>query len=410
MDLPWFFWVGLLLIGWIAAFLILRRALSRRGYRWLGPYLRTRSTRRRPDLGQPVHLLLCITDHYEPKAFGASVEQGRARVDHWVRTYPKQFGRFRDSDGLPPRYSFFFPIEEYEPEYLDALAQLCRAGFGEVEVHLHHHNDTPINLRASLAAFRDLLAQRHGLLCRHRETGQVQYGFIHGNWALCNSRPDGSWCGVNEEIPILRDTGCYADFTFPSAPDPTQPPRANRIYYAVDRPGQPCSHFEGWNLGEREVPADALLLIPGPLLLDWKRRKGGLVPRIENACLQSSQPPSMERLDHWLRARIQAPGRPDWFFVKLHAHGAPEDAHEVLLGEPMVRFHENLAERAARDPHFHYHYVTAREMYNLAKAAEAGFRGTVAAARDFLLVSNLTAMSPQDRTAANPALPVSGPG
>jgi hypothetical protein len=56
----------------------------------------------------------------------------------------------------------------------------------------------------------------------------------------------------------------------------------------------------------------------------------------------------------------------------------------------MVRFHEALARRAASDPGFHFHYVTAREMYNLAKAAEAGHRGGVAEARDYLLVSNLT--------------------
>jgi hypothetical protein len=55
----------------------------------------------------------------------------------------------------------------------------------------------------------------------------------------------------------------------------------------------------------------------------------------------------------------------------------------VLLGEPMVRFHEHLADRAARDPNFRYHYVTAREMANLVKAAEAGWTGTVDGARDY---------------------------
>jgi hypothetical protein len=103
-------------------------------------------------------------------------------------------------------------------------------------------------------------------------------------------------------------------------------------------------------------------LIQGPLLLDWKRRKWGIVPRIENACLQGSQAPSMHRLDLWLKSRIQLPGRPEWFFVKLHTHGANELNMPVLLGEPMVRFHQGLRERSERDPNFHYHYVTAREM------------------------------------------------
>src|SRR5438132_607974 len=76
--------------------------------------------------------------------------------------------------------------------------------------------------RRKLVWFRDVLAQRHGLLARDRTTGALGYGFIHGNWALCNSRPDGRWCGVNNELEILRATGCYADFTMPSAPHPTQ--------------------------------------------------------------------------------------------------------------------------------------------------------------------------------------------
>jgi hypothetical protein len=61
----------------------------------------------------------------------------------------------------------------------------------------------------------------------------------------------------------------------------------------------------------------------------------------------------------------------------------------VLLGEPMVRFHEGLARRARDNSTFHYHYLTAREMYNLAKAAEAGYQGPVAGALDFVMVSNV---------------------
>jgi hypothetical protein len=35
----------------------------------------------------------------------------------------------------------------------------------------------------------------------------------------------------------------------------------------------------------------------------------------------------------------------------------------------MVRFHEALRERADRDSNFRFHYVTAREMANIALAA-----------------------------------------
>ena len=29
------------------------------------------------------------------------------------------------------------------------------------------------------------------------------YAFVHGNWALDNSRPDGRWCGIDAELPRL---------------------------------------------------------------------------------------------------------------------------------------------------------------------------------------------------------------
>ena len=271
---------------------------------------------------------------------------------------------------------------------LDALAGLCRLGLGEVEIHLHHDGDTSENLRQTLLTFKDLLARRHGLLARHRETGALAYGFVHGNWALDNSSPDGRWCGVNNEIEILRETGCYADFTLPSAPSPTQTRKINSIYYAIDDPHRTQVTRLGDRRRQRRIPRDGLMIIQGPLVLNWRRRKWGILPRIENGCLQGNQPPTPDRLDDWLRARVQVPTRPDWYFVKLHTHGAPEANQRVLLGKPMVDFHLALARRAKEDPSFRFHYVTAREMYNLVRAAEAGWQGTVAEARDYELVGN----------------------
>jgi hypothetical protein len=356
--------------------------------RWLLSYLAQTPRRWRSRRGKPVHLLLCVADHFEPQLGRAPRAVADCRVQTWVREYPRLFGAFRDSDGRPPRHTFFFPQEEYEPEHLDALAGLCRAGFGEVEIHLHHENDTAEGLREKLLAFKQLLAERHGLLARSRKTGEIQYGFIHGDWALDNSHPQGCNCGVNNELTVLRETGCYADFTLPSAPMPTQTRKINSIYYARGVPGRSKSHDRGVDVGTAPAPAGALMLVQGPLLLNWGRRKWGVVPRVENGCLQGNQPPTPQRLGQWLNARVQVAGRPDWFFVKLHTHGANDANHPVLLGEPMVRLHQELARRAAQDPQFHYHYVTAREMYNLARAAEAGWQGSVEAARDYELAWN----------------------
>ncbi len=376
--------IAAIVLPWAAV----RAWRQRRLDRWLITYIAETPKRSEPKQDDDVHVLLCVADHYEPSQGGVPDDVARARVHRWLRQYPKLFGELRDSDGRPPQHSFFFPLEQYSPAQVDSLARLCRWGFGEVEVHLHHDHDTAEALTAKLTMFKELLAERHGLLCRHRTSGELAYGFIHGNWALDNSRPDGRWCGVNNELDVLRATGCYADFTLPSAPAPGQTRKINSIYYAVDDPLRPLSHDTGIDVGDSPRPDNALMLIQGPLLLDWDRRKWGLFPRIENGCIQFTQPPDMDRLRLWLKARVQVPGRPDWFFVKLHTHGGREANQDVLLGERMLRFHRQLAELAAANPRFHYHYVTAREMYNLVRAAEAGWRGPVSLARDFELVFN----------------------
>jgi hypothetical protein len=392
--------VSLLAISLLA--LLAWKVHQRRLDRWLIPYLLQTPRRRLPRPGEEVHLFLCIADHFEPKTGNAPPETARARVQRWVEDYPRQFTRFRDSDGRTPRHTFFYPAEEYEPEYLDALTELCAAGFGEVEVHLHHDNDTAEGLRQKLLDFKDVLATRHGLLARRRDSGEVAYAFIHGNWALCNSRPDGRMCGVNNELVILRESGCYADLTLPSAPSASQTPTINSLYYAVDIPGRTSSHAHGTPVGQGVPPTDGLLLIQGPLLLDWGRRKWGVFPKLENGCLQGSQPPAIERLPLWLRARVQVPSRPDWFFVKLHCHGTEEAAQETLLGEPMVRFHQALVEEARRNPNFFYHYVTAREMYNLVKAAESGWTGTPVDALDNELTAGPALSGAHERAASPP--------
>ena len=71
------------------------------------------------------------------------------------------------------------------------LTKLCSSGAGEVEIHLHHDGDTALTLRDQLVRGRDHLAE-HGLCCW---TEGLAYGFIHGNWAICNSHPEGRFPG-----------------------------------------------------------------------------------------------------------------------------------------------------------------------------------------------------------------------
>lgn len=343
---------------------------------WLPAYLRTAHLRRSPRPGEPLTVYLAVCDHYEPKRGNASPAKARGRVRQWVNEYPRLFDRFQDSAGRPPRHTFFYPEDEYDPELVDMVVGLCRRGYGEVEVHLHHDNDTAEGLRDKLMAYKETLADRHGLLSRDRETGEVSYGFIHGNWCLDNSRRDGRYCGVTNELDMLRETGCYADFTMPSAPDETQTRTINSIYWAVGDPTRRKAHDTGVPVGTGPKPDRGLMMVQGPLVLDWAKRKFGVLPGVENGNIQKTQPPSEQRLDNWVRAGIKLPRVPNSAVIKLHTHGLQEPNQAVLLGPPMVALHDALARRAAADPAFQYFYVTARELVNAVLAAAAGRQPT----------------------------------
>jgi hypothetical protein len=317
------------------------------------------------------HVFLCIADHWEPKWQQPARAVAAERAERWKREYPPLAREFTDSLGRHPQHSFFCPQDEYEPQHVEAAAEVCRQGLGDVEVHLHHDRDTADGLREKLLSFTETLHHRHGLLTKDAD-GRIRYAFIHGNWALDNSRPDGRWCGVNNELSILMETGCYADLTMPSAPSQCQTTTLNSIYYASDDPLLPNSHDRGTPIcvGGRQ-PDETLLMIQGPLALDWRKRKWGLLPRIENGDLTGRRPPTLDRLRLWLQAGVCVAGRPDWRFVKLHTHGAQEANSAMLLGDPMRQFHAGLADFARQNDWFRYYYVTARELALLAKAAEA---------------------------------------
>ena len=220
--------------------------------------------------------------------------------------YPETFSRFKDADGRSPRHTFFYPAEQYNAEHLERLGELVRAGHGEVEVHLHHDRDTSAGLRGALLKFVEQL-RSHGHLGAAQD-GRPRFGFVHGNWALDNSLPDGRWCGVNDELRVLAECGCYADFTLPSAPSPAQTRRINSIYYAKGDPDRPRSHDDGVEVRSGGAPAGDLLIVQGPLVI--LRRSGGILPRVENGNLDSRAPVRRRASPHGFARASASPAGP----------------------------------------------------------------------------------------------------
>jgi hypothetical protein len=280
---------------------------------------------------------LVIADHFEPMWKGADESTARERVSLWRRHWPEIADRHADAEGRRPVYTFFYPEEEYRPELLEPLAEMAGQAIADVEIHVHHDGDGEERFRERMRGYLDTLHRRHGLL--RKDGDGLSFGFIHGNWALDNSSPDGRWCGLDNEISILRDLGCYADFTMPAADSPCQAGPVNVVYRVTDDPRRPRSHSHGVPVKPGLGDGGDLTLIPGPLGPDFVSR-GPFRPRIESGEIAGYRPSSPHRARLWLRF---APRIADHAFVKLFGHGTQERNLAPLLHGGLDQLFGDLA-------------------------------------------------------------------
>jgi hypothetical protein len=381
-----FYLILLFLIICIGLFLW-REIVNKNIHIWLPSYavqkLRPSGKNKRND--SPIDIIFCVVDHFEPIQNGSTASEEWNRINTWTNGFPTLADKHTDTNGRPVQHTWFYPGEAYVAEYLEKLCILCRNGYGDVELHHHHSYQTSESLRALLNEAVNNFA-KHGALTieRNGETEHV-YGFIHGNMALDNSRFDDRYCGVNNELILLKETGCYADFSAPTAPCRSQPSKVNAIYYAFDDPDSPKSHSSGIDVGVGRKQAGDLMIIQGPLALNWSSRKYGLFPRIDNAEVLRSAPGTPDRIDRWVEQNIHVSGAPNWVFVKISCHGAQDENFPVLLGESADEMYAYLESRYRDCDGFRLHYVTAREMYNIVKAAENGMCGNPFDFKDYII-------------------------
>ncbi|HZL27443.1 MAG TPA: hypothetical protein VFC39_13040 [Acidobacteriaceae bacterium] len=332
---------------------------------WFPAYLldRARNLIPRPPAKR---LWVAITDHYEPWGGGVSAQVAANRVAAWRDRWPSIASEApADATGRQPCYTFFYPQEEYEVSTLNALAELSRNGTADVEVHIHHENDTAASFTEKIRTFCSQLHDGHGLL--HHHNGRLVFGFIHGNWALGNSLPGGRGCGVTGELQLLRDLGCYADFTMPSLPSASQSRIINKIYWATGDPQKPRAFDTGIEATVGGGAQDGLLMITGPAGLHYKKNR--LMPWLEAGELAAHAEPIAYRVKRWLDL---APRLGDDIFLKLFAHGAREDNAAVLLGNdsrpgtlgPMFRWISEAAQRH----NLELHWTSAFDMFQAVDA------------------------------------------
>jgi hypothetical protein len=347
-----------------------------------------RLTRRLPR--GKVHLILSLADHFEPAIVPedgharAAYHEQEQRLQRWCDQYPDVVQEWRDHDGRPFIHTYFYPAEQYDRGLVGRLAEHCRAGWGEIEIHLHHgipSPDTATNLRSTLATFRDVLAFEHGCLSRLDDDTGPRFAFVHGNFALANSA-GGFGCGVDEEMQILAEVGCFADLTLPTNPfHPAQSAKINSLYECRPPLIERAAYRSGRDLATGRSPGKFPLMIQGPLMvtLDYSGRRH---VRIDNGSFTAPNPPTLERLSLWKRATIRVQGRPDWLFIKLHCHGMDPTQEDSVLGGSFSHFLELMVGGAEERDEI-LHFVSAREMVNVILAACDGREGNPGDYRDY---------------------------
>ncbi len=324
---------------------------------------------------KPIDILFLFVDHFE-------LNGKQDRLQAWTERYPKLAAKHQDSDGRHPCHSFFYALDLMHEEELIAMKPVIENGFGEFELHWHHDHETEDSFNHKLDSAM-VLFQKHGYMRPYKENQQACFSFIHGNWSLANSRGE-NFCGLDNEVQVLKEKGCYADFTYPALFSQAQPPFINNIYYCQDL-NQAACYFKGRDAKVNQKQAeDEFMIFQGPMTINWLDWRHRWHPNIEDGDInQYPTHDSPKRIDAWIRQGIHVKGRPEWQFVKVFCHGAQD--HKSVVSDTTDRMFSYLEENYNDGKKYRLHYISAREAYNIVKAAEANKTGNPNDYRDFII-------------------------
>jgi hypothetical protein len=262
-----------------------------------------------------------------------------------------------------------------DPVTFDRLSELCASGAGEMEYMLssvsHRSGVFENELERALAAFNS-----QGWASTNDST--ISFAII-GNMAWDDSITVLS----GKQLRRLASAGCYADLSSPTMASPICSRRCNSIYAASSESTEGSSSVSTSTLKAGAISKGEVLVIDSPLLIDWMDWRNLTAPFVEEGHLRAGDSPDRRRAMSWIRANVHVTGRPDWIFVKL--------IFDIQSNTTATR-RESSALRQALEhmeslcgDQFRLHYVTAREMCNIARAAEARKSGDAGQYRDYLV-------------------------
>ena len=167
----WTLKIGIFLCAIAITAVTVRELVKKNAHIWLPGYLVNNiKLKKRQSSRGTIHIIFAIVDHFEPLWRNPSAEQELKRMDAWMKGYPETVRGHVDADGRCPQHTWFYPFDEYRAWHLEKLAKLCSTGYGEIELHLHHDNDTPEGLRQKIQKARQIFSKHGALIHSHPPT------------------------------------------------------------------------------------------------------------------------------------------------------------------------------------------------------------------------------------------------
>jgi hypothetical protein len=159
----------------------------------------------------------------------------------------------------------------------------------------------------------------------------------------------------------------------------------NKVFYAKGKVNCAKAYNRGEEVAVGSTQKDRLMIIQGPLGVRPRGIGNFFLPAIECAEISNINPLTSERIDFWVNTRIRVKGRNNLIFIKLHTHGAWEGCSRTWFDGSLDKMLDYFEKRYNDRGRYCLHYVSAREMYNVIKALEAGVAHYTLDLRNFVI-------------------------
>jgi hypothetical protein len=280
--------------------------------------------------------------------------------------------RYIDNDSQQFKLTMF---AESDSSLLRRLSYLSEAGACEVEYMLNPKSGVDSVIDRKIATEIGLLNKFGWGVTTQRE---VSFAVMRVDGG---SRP--ASCDRNE-LEILRGAGCYADLTCASRRSMDQWSLMNTVAMLQPKLNSMNSRNSARELVAGKLGRGSVLTVNSPLVIAFRRGKW-YRPYLDDGILSVPEHPDPARVDSWIRANVHVRGQPNWLFIKIEIADFVETMSDRVFLQSLNEMLSFFGYAYGDGVRYRLHFASARETYNIARAAEAGREGDAGEYRDYMI-------------------------